>query len=607
MTDGGTGATRKSHGVATALRAGMIAMRGHPLLATVLIGATLSQGVLQGLIVWALRHVLLTFSGGAGSSATALLWGAGLIFGLWLLRTATTYLGEEASVRLAYTVEITAMQQVLRKLLTMSVRFFERSSQGDLVMSSYQDLKGIRTVTLDLGLIVLAVSRLVGLAVAAWAMSPKLAIIGLVAVPLGVIPVHWLGQKITRAAHFQRDTMATLYDSFLQVASGFRVIKVNRGEPRILDDARKIGDNLYRYAVRQAQATNLARLLMESISGVGLVMVLIIGGRDVAMGRLEWQSLLSLLIAIMALYSPMLNLLAVYSSIRQVIPNLERVDEIIDSVTELPDAHDARALPGAPETIELRDVSFAYDGRLVLEGISATFHRGETIGIVGASGAGKSTLVALLLRLYDPVQGQILLDGVDLRQIRHNDLMDRSAIVLQEPFLFLDTIANNIRIARPEASLDECIAAAQAANVHDEIMRMEEGYDTLIGRSRVGRGVSTGQKQRICIAAALLKNAPLLFLDEATSSLDSVSERKLQSALDRLMEGRTTFVIAHRLSTLRSADRIMVLDRGRMVGLGTHEELMRDCATYNRLWSYQMGGHDDALGETIEEDLEAVR
>jgi len=226
----------------------------------------------------------------------------------------------------------------------------------------------------------------------------------------------------------------------------------------------------------------------------------------------------------------------------------------------------------------------------VLDSINATIHRGETIGIVGPSGAGKTTLMALMLRLYDPNSGRITFDGVDLRNIKHADLMDQSAIVLQEPFLFLDTIANNIRISRPDASMTEVIEAARAANVHDEIERMDRGYETMLGRARDARGVSTGQKQRICIAAALLKNAPLLFLDEATSSLDAVSERRFQSALERLMQGRTTFIIAHRLSTLRHADRIMVMEHGRLVGFDTHEELMRSCDVYRRLWTYQMGG-----------------
>jgi ABC-type multidrug transport system fused ATPase/permease subunit len=285
-----------------------------------------------------------------------------------------------------------------------------------------------------------------------------------------------------------------------------------------------------------------------------------------------------------------LNLLTVYGSVRKVIPNLERTRTILELKAELPDAPGAHALHHAPDRMVLDDVSFAYDGHLVLDSINATFQRGETIGIVGPSGAGKTTLVALMLRLYDPNSGRITFDGVDLRNIKHADLMDQSAIVLQEPFLFLDTIANNIRISRPDASMAEVIEAAKAANVHDEIERMERGYETMLGRARDARGVSTGQKQRICIAAALLKNAPLLFLDEATSSLDAVSERRFQSALDRLMQGRTTFIIAHRLSTLRHADRIMVLEQGRLVGLDTHEELMRSCDVYRRLWTYQMGG-----------------
>jgi len=312
-----------------------------------------------------------------------------------------------------------------------------------------------------------------------------------------------------------------------------------------------------------------------------------VGARDVAAGLLDWQALLALLIAVIAVYAPVLNLVGVYNAIQSVIPNLDRVDAILSTPPELRDHPGARRLRRAPELIELRDVSFAYDDKVVVESISTTFRRGETVGIVGPSGVGKSTLIALLLRLYDPTKGRILLDGVDLREICHADLMDQCAIVLQEPFLFVDTIANNIRFTRPDASMEETIAAAKAADIHEEIMLTEHGYKTIIGRHEQGRGLSTGQKQRICIASALLKNAPLLFLDEATSNLDSVSEHAVQTAIERLMVGRTSFLIAHRFSTLRSVDRILVLDQGRMVGFGTHEEMLEACPTYQLLWQHQ--------------------
>jgi len=579
----------REYTVRRALMLGVRAMRRHPLLSIMLLIATLSQGFLQGMLVWALRKVLLLFSNEMHRDAGTLVWGAIAIFGIWLLRVFTTYLGQQASVRLAHHVEIGEMQSVLAKFMTLSVRSIERNSQGEMVLSTYEDVKGIRQVTLALGTIVLSLSRLAGLAVVCWVISPKLAIVGLITLPAGLVPAYYFGQHITRASESERLTVSTLFDSFFQVASGFRVIKVNRAEPRVLERARIIGHDLYRFVVRQNGAKNLARLLVEAVSGLGLVAVLIIGGRDVALNHLSWQSLLSLLIAIMAVYSPIVDLLGVYNTVRQYLPHLGRVAAILATESDVRDAREAQPLLDAPAEIELQDVSFAYGEALVLQGVSATFKRGETIGIVGASGSGKSTLVSLLLRFYDPASGRILVDGVDLRQIRYKDLMDRCAIVMQEPFLFLDTVANNIRIGRPTATMEEVEAAARAANVHDEIMRMERGYDTIVGRRRDARGVSTGQKQRICIAAALLKNAPLLFLDEATSSLDSVSERRVQEALERLMEGRTTFVVAHRLSTLRAADRIMVLDRGRLMGLDSHEMLLSTCDTYRRLWQFQTG------------------
>ena len=603
--------TEKHSGtVLQGLRVGTRAMRRHPRDAALFLMATISQGILQGLIIWVLRDVLLQLDKSGSATVKALLIGGLLVFGVWLLRAASTFAGQILSVRLAYGVQTESMYNMLAKMVKLSVGFYDRNSQGDLVVSAYNDLKGVRQCTLEVGNVVLHGARLLGLAVVAWFMSPKLALIGLVLVPIGLIPAHRLGQYITNAARKEREELSGLFESFLEVSAGIRVIKVNRTQAQVLARAKATANQLFHLVVRQTYGSSLARFLFEAVSGFGLVLVLMIGGRDVAAGTLAWQSLLSLLVAIVAVYSPMLGLLQVYSGIRTVLPNLDRMNAVLDAPLDIMDKPNAQALKNAPETIALDNVSFTYGDRTVLHSLSASFRHGETIGIVGPSGTGKTTLISLMLRLYDPTDGRILLDGVDLRDIRHGDYMDRCAIVLQEPFLFIDTIAQNIRSGRPDASMEDVIAAARAANIHDEIMAMDNGYETVIGRHRDGRGVSVGQKQRICIAAALLKNAPILFLDEATSNLDSVSERSVQAAIERLMEGRTTFVIAHRLSTLRGADRIMVLEDGQVVGLDTHEELMENCPTYQRLWRYQTveGFLDETpahIGEADEEPVAA--
>jgi subfamily B ATP-binding cassette protein MsbA len=562
-------------------------MRRSPLIAAAFLGATLVQGAIQGLLIWALRHVLESFSK-AGDLTVRLILANGLaIFSVWLLRSLSVFTAETMSVQLSHRVEIRSMLEVLGKLLRLSVRFFDRSHQADLIMAAYHDLKGVRNVTLEVGRLVLYLSQLGGLAIAAWMISPNLAIAGLVAVPLGVLPAYWFGRAITGAAHGEREAVSTLHQSFLQVTSSIRVIKVNRSENRVLESAQRIGRDLHRHLVRQAVQKGFARLLLETVSGLGLIVVLTMGGYQVAQGTLAWEALLGLMVAMMAVYSPVVGLVQVYGVIRSVIPNLDRIEQIRREVVEIEDRAGARPLLAAPRVIELDSLSFAHDGRPVLEGVTARFEAGERIGIVGPSGAGKSTLISLLLRFYDPSGGAIRLDGVDLRDIRQADWMDRTAIVLQEPVVFLDTVANNIRLGRPDAPLESVIDAGRAANIHDEIMAMEHGYDTVVGVGNGARGISVGQKQRICIAAAVLKDAPVLFLDEATSSLDAVSERKVQAAIDHLMEGRTTFVVAHRFSTLRNVDRILVLDQGRLVGLGRHDELVNTCRPYRTLWESQ--------------------
>jgi ABC-type multidrug transport system fused ATPase/permease subunit len=572
-----------------AVGVGARAMRRHPALAAAFVLAVLSQGFLQGLLIWSIRNVLVALGAAATTPTTepVRLEGALLIFAIWLLRAGGAMMADSLAITLATRVEHGWMFDVLRKLLGLPIAFFDRHTQGDLVMAAYHDLKGIRASTLEVGRMILYLSQLAGLAVAAFMLSPELAFVGMLTVPLGAIPAYWFGQRITQSADRERNAITSLHDSFLQVSSGIRAIRVNGLERRLIDRARQIGHDLAIHMVRQAQHRAVARFLLESVSGIGLILILVLGGREVAAGRMPWPTLMGLLVAVIALYQPVVNVLASYATLRSVLPNLDRVNQIMATPTESSDKVRTARLRSIPSTIELRDVSFGYHDEPVLQGISATFRQGETIGIVGPSGAGKSTLMALLLGFYEPSRGSVLYDGIDEREIVRADLMERCAIVLQEPFLFGASIADNIRAGRPDATMADIIRVAEAAHIHDEVLQMEHGYDTVLGRGTGARGLSVGQKQRVAIAAALLKNAPLLFLDEATSNLDATSERKVQAAIDRVMVGRTTFVIAHRFSTLARADRILVLDRGRLVGLGPHQELVRECEPYARLWEAQ--------------------
>jgi ABC-type multidrug transport system fused ATPase/permease subunit len=304
-------------------------------------------------------------------------------------------------------------------------------------------------------------------------------------------------------------------------------------------------------------------------------------------GTLGWPELLAFLVAARAAQGPLNNVNTSYMEMQRYGASVAHIDDLLAERPEVRDAPDAEPVDRAPTLLTVDGVSFAFGDTAVVRDVSFAVNAGETLGIAGPSGAGKTTLLNLVARFYDPSSGAVRLDGRDVRALRLADVHRQIAIVAQDPFLFASSIRDNIRCGRADATDADVEHAARVAEIHDDIVAMPNGYATIVGHG--GRALSRGESQRVNIARAVLKDAPILLLDEATSSLDSFSEAKVQRAIDRLAAGRMTIAVAHRLSTLRAASRILVLEDGKVAGLGHHTELLASCAVYRRLWDAQAG------------------
>ena len=481
-------------------------------------------------------------------------------------------------------------------VLGQSFAFLGRSSTGTLMSHITTDVEKIQAAVSELaGDLLKEALTILGLLTVLFYMDWRLAMLSLVGMPLALHPLVRFGRRLRASNETSLRRWRDISEILQETISGFRVVKAFRMEKFEIGRFRRASARLLSVNMRITRTTAILPPLMEGVGGIAMVGALVYGSSAIRSGHLTTGAFVAFLTALFAMYTPIKRLSRVNATLQAALAAGSRVFEVLDRHDEVPEAKNAVPLPRMKGEIEYRGVGFRYaDGHgEVLRNVSFAARPGEVVAIVGTSGAGKTTLVNLLPRFYDVTDGTVLIDGIDVRQATLGSLRRQIGLVTQETVLFNDTVRANIAYGLDDVDEARVESAARAAFAHDFILDLGRRYDTVIGE-RGGR-LSGGQRQRLAIARAILKNPPILILDEATSALDAESERLVQSALANLMRGRTTLVIAHRLTTVRDADRIVVLEGGEVGEVGCHEELLRrEGGIYSRLHELQFTAQEQS-------------
>lgn len=480
-------------------------------------------------------------------------------------------------------------------LQNLSLDFFHKNSTGRLMSRITNDTTYLQSSIVQVPIQIirdgLTLLFLVG---TIFYLHWKFALITLILMPLASIPVAYLGKKLRHAGRQIQVRMADIFMTLQEGITGNVITKVFGKEKEEIKRFQKENQDYYSISMHWVRADALGAPIMEFLGSLAAVFLLWYGGKDVIQGSWSTGSFFSFLGASISAYKPVKDFTSVNAQIQQGVSCAERIFELLDEQPSIVEKKGAQTLPPFKNEIEYRNISFSYDsGPLVLSKINLKIHAGEVIAIVGHSGSGKTTLTHLLPRLFDPKEGTILIDNTDIRNVTFGSLRHQIGIVTQETILFNETVKYNLAYGiledqneSSEISMQAIEGAAKIANSHEFIMNLPDGYDTMVGEK--GVRLSGGQRQRIAIARAILKNPPILILDEATSSLDTESERLVQEAIERLMQHRTVLVVAHRLSTIRKADRIVVLENGKIVEEGDHKTLMENPGAYKKLYEIQL-------------------
>lgn len=519
------------------------------------------------------------------------------IIAIYLIKGACSY-GQTVLMNFIGQRVITDLRgELYNHIQRQSLSFFTENPTGMLMSRITNDVRLIQGAVSEAVTSILKDSfTLVGLVFVIFYRDWKLAIIAAFVFPLTIYPIAKFGQKMRKVATRTQVTMGSLTSLLQETISGTRIVKAFGMEEYEGNRFSKENESLFKLYMKAISIKAISSPFMEFLGGLGIAAIVFYGGYQVIEGTSTPGTFFSFLTALIMLYEPVKRLTNVNNTIQQGIAAAIRVFNIIDLTPEIKNSDTAVDLPKISDKIEIKNVTFRYDEEPVLRDINLSIRQGEVIAFVGMSGGGKTTLVNLIPRFYDVAEGHILIDGKDIRDVTIESLRNQIAIVTQQTILFNDTVRNNIAYGDIRKNDEDIINAAKAANAYNFIMNLPKEFESVIGEQ--GTRLSGGERQRISIARALLKDAPILILDEATSSLDTESELEVQEALENLMRGRTTFVIAHRLSTISRADRIIVIVDGRIVEEGTHDDLLEKKGEYFKLHNMQF--KDNNNNEPVE-------
>ena len=505
-----------------------------------------------------------------------------------LFKTGFFYLARFVMIRVRTGIIVDLRNAVYRKLLKLHMGFFTNERKGDIISRMTNDVNEVEfSIVQSIEILFKEPMTIIIYVAALIYLSPELSVFMLILLPLTGLIIGRVGKSLRKKSVVAQDKLGGLISIIEETLSGMRVIKVFNAQNRMNDKFISNNESYNRVITRIWRRRDLASPLSEFLGTLVVVIIMWYGGRMVLSGTSELtsQDFIGYLIVFSQIINPAKTYSNAYYNIQKGLASAERIDFIIQAEQKIKNPDDPKTFSDFNEKIEYRNVSFKYVDDFVLKNVNLTIPKGQTVALVGQSGSGKSTMVDLLPRLHDVNEGQILIDGLDVRSILTHDLREKMGIVNQEPILFNDTIFNNIAFGIEGATQEQVVEAAKIANAHEFIEATPDGYDTVIGDR--GSKLSGGQRQRISIARAILANPPILILDEATSALDTESERLVQEAITRVMKNRTSIIIAHRLSTIVHADVICVMQEGEIVEQGSHEQLLALNGVYKKLYDLQ--------------------